>query len=79
MFEECGTIDRAEVVYGRDGRSRVSFLNSMGPQAFTFSKLACIAISKHCTYVHSHCTTIAMGQLLNITYVALHDMRRQLL
>lgn len=25
MFEECGTIDRAEVVYGRDGRSRVSF------------------------------------------------------
>lgn len=25
MFEECGTIDRTEVVYGRDGRSRVSF------------------------------------------------------
>ena len=24
MFEECGSIDRAEVVYGRDGRSRVS-------------------------------------------------------
>lgn len=24
MFDECGTIDRAEVVYGRDGRSRVS-------------------------------------------------------
>ena len=23
MFEECGTIDRTEVVYGRDGRSRV--------------------------------------------------------
>lgn len=30
MFEECGTIDRTEVVYGRDGRSRVSFqLRSM--------------------------------------------------
>lgn len=26
MFEECGNIDRAEVVYGRDGRSRVSSL-----------------------------------------------------
>ena len=25
MFEECGGIDRTEVVYGRDGRSRVSF------------------------------------------------------
>lgn len=24
MFEECGAIDRTEVVYGRDGRSRVS-------------------------------------------------------
>ena len=51
MFEECGTIDRAEVVYGRDGRSRVSFLNSMGP--LPFSKLHMHSNIKT-LYIHTH-------------------------
>lgn len=57
MFEECGTIDRTEVVYGRDGRSRVSFhLISMWQLYFAESAagLQDVVIIGLCRYIQAH-------------------------
>ena len=57
MFEECGTIDRAEVVYGRDGRSRVRNL------------VACMKLScfPYCLPVEAHsCIPSMLGRQLTM-------------
>lgn len=52
MFEECGTIDRTEVVYGRDGRSRVSFQPTSMKQLLVVelaAELQCQVINDCCS------------------------------
>lgn len=39
LFEECGAIARADVAFGRDGRSRVSFSSGKLP----FPDATCLA------------------------------------
>ena len=55
MFEECGAIDRAEVVYGRDGRSRVRFTStrmtavpSVWHFGSTYNYFACEDLHERC-------------------------------
>lgn len=58
MFDECGTIDRAEVVYGRDGRSR-----GYGTVKFDSTEAAQSAIEKfHGTDCEGRTLTVKLDQ-----------------
>jgi hypothetical protein len=64
MFEECGSIDRAEVVYGRDGRSRVSLLCVVLRYSATCFKKVILICSNILHTLCTHCIVCMFSMVL---------------